>query len=65
MNSATANMALRRMGYKNILVAHGFRSIASTTLNEKGFAPDVIEAALAHVDTNKVRSAYNRSTFFY
>ncbi|WP_342221271.1 integrase domain-containing protein [Candidatus Fukatsuia endosymbiont of Tuberolachnus salignus] len=63
MNSTTANMALRRMGYKSILVAHGFRSIASTTLNEEGFAPDVIEAALAHVDTDKVRSAYNRSTY--
>ncbi|WP_312650852.1 tyrosine-type recombinase/integrase, partial [Escherichia coli] len=47
MNSQTANMALKRMGFKDLLVAHGMRSIASTILNEKGFPPDVIEAALA------------------
>lgn len=39
------------------------RSIASTTLNEQGFPPDVIEAALAHVDKNEVRRAYNRSDY--
>lgn len=63
MNSQTANMALKRMGFKDILVAHGMRSIASTVLNEKGFQPDVIEAALAHIDTNEVRRAYNRSQY--
>lgn len=63
MNSQTANMALKRMGFKYILVAHGMRSIASTVLNEKGFQPDVIEAALAHIDTNEVRRAYNRSQY--
>ncbi|CAI0831510.1 integrase domain-containing protein [Serratia fonticola] len=63
MNSATANAALRRMGYKGVLVSHGLRAIASTALNEEGFPPDVIEAALAHVDTNEVRRAYNRSTY--
>jgi integrase len=45
------------------LVAHGLRSIASTTLNEEGFNADVIEAALAHSDKNEVRRAYNRSTY--
>jgi hypothetical protein len=39
------------------------RSIASTVLNEKGFQPDVIEAALAHIDTNEFRRAYNRSQY--
>ncbi|MBV1909341.1 MAG: tyrosine-type recombinase/integrase [Kangiellaceae bacterium] len=62
-NSSTANMALKRMGYHNILVAHGMRSIASTALNEQGFDPDVIEAALAHVDKNEVRAAYNRAEY--
>ncbi|WP_351189426.1 integrase domain-containing protein [Shewanella sp. TB4-MNA-CIBAN-0142] len=62
-NTETANMALKRMGYKNKLVSHGFRALASTTLNEQGFAPDVIEAALAHVDKNEVRRAYNRSDY--
>ena len=56
-------MALKRMGFKDILVAHVMRSIASTVLNEKGFQPDVIEAALAHVDKNEVRRAYNRSDY--
>ena len=59
----TANMALKRMGYAGVLVAHGLRSIASTALNEQGFDPDVIEAALAHVDRNEVRRAYNRSDY--
>ena len=56
-------MALKRIGFKDILVAHGMRFIASTVLNEKGFQPDVIEAALAHIDTNEVRRAYNRSQY--
>jgi len=62
-NSQTANKALSRMGYKGRLVAHGLRSIASTTLNEQGFDGDVIEAALAHVDNNEVRRAYNRTDY--
>lgn len=63
MNSQTANVALKRMGFKGILVSHGMRAIFSTAANEEGFEPDVIEAALAHVDTNDVRRAYNRSTY--
>ena len=51
------------MGYHKKLVAHGLRSIASTTLNEQGFDADVIEAALAHVDKNEVRRAYNRAEY--
>ncbi len=62
-NSQTANMALKRMGFKNRLVAHGMRSIASTALNEQGFDGDVIESALAHVDKNEVRRAYNRAEY--
>ncbi|CDH07591.1 integrase; CP4-57 prophage (fragment) [Xenorhabdus bovienii str. oregonense] len=45
------------------IVPHGFRSLASTTMNEHGFNPDVIEAALAHVDKNAVRRIYNRSVY--
>ncbi|ECK2141344.1 tyrosine-type recombinase/integrase [Salmonella enterica subsp. enterica serovar Enteritidis] len=63
MNSQTANVALKRMGFKGVLVSHGMRAIFSTAANEEGFEPDVIEAALAHVDTNDVRRAYNRSTY--
>ncbi|HCB2777691.1 integrase domain-containing protein [Escherichia fergusonii] len=65
MNSQTANAALKRIGYGGKLVAHGLRSIASTAMNERGFNPDVIEAALAHSDKNEVRRAYNRSTYLH
>ena len=41
----------------------GFGHLASTTLNEAGFDGDIIEAALAHVDTNTVRAAYNRAQY--
>lgn len=63
MNAQTANMALKRMGYENKLVAHGLRALGSTTLNEQGFDHDLIEAALAHVDKNEVRAAYNRADY--
>ncbi|ENM3867014.1 tyrosine-type recombinase/integrase [Vibrio cholerae] len=62
-NSQTANMALKRMGFAGRLVSHGLRSLASTTLNEQGFDRDLIEASLAHVDDNQVRSAYNRTDY--
>lgn len=63
INTQTANMALKRMGYGKKLVAHGLRALASTTLNEQGFDPDVIESALAHIDKNEVRAAYNRAEY--
>lgn len=63
MNSQTANAALKRIGYGGKLVAHGLRSIASTALNELECNPDVIEAALAHIEKNEVRRAYNRSIY--
>jgi integrase len=56
------NAALRRLGYsKEEQTTHGFRSMASTLLNEQGYAPDLIELQLAHKERNKVRSAYNRA----
>jgi len=63
MSSQSANMALKRMGFKGRLVSHGLRALASTTLNEKGFDPELIETALAHVDSNSVRAAYNRAEY--
>ena len=62
-SSQAANVAIKRMGYKNKLVAHGLRSLASTTLNEQGFRPDIIEVALAHGDLDKVRESYNHAEF--
>ena len=56
------NSVLRRLGYgKDEMCSHGFRSSASTILNERDFDPRVIEVALAHQDTNQVRAAYNRA----
>jgi SOS response regulatory protein OraA/RecX len=53
------------MGYaQDEITAHGFRSSASTILNERGVNPDVIEAALGHHDENAIRRAYNRATYW-
>ncbi|MCL1926081.1 MAG: integrase arm-type DNA-binding domain-containing protein [Syntrophorhabdaceae bacterium] len=52
--------ALRRMGYdKDTMTVHGFRSMASTLLNEQGYNRDWIERQLAHSERNSVRAAYN------
>jgi len=45
------------------MTGHGFRALASSTLNETGFRPDVIERQLAHSERNKVRAAYNRAEY--
>jgi integrase len=45
--------------------AHGFRSTASTLLNESlKWNRDVIERALAHGDDDGVRAAYNRGEYW-
>ena len=62
MSNNTINAALRRLGYTSEeQTGHGFRTMASTLLNEQGFPPDVIELQLAHSDRNKVRAAYNKA----
>ena len=64
MSENTVNAALRRMGFdKDTMTGHGFRAMASTRLNEMGWAPDVIERQLAHAERNKVRAAYNRAQY--
>ena len=56
--------ALRRMGYaRGTMTIHGFRSMASTLLNEQGFRADVIEIQLAHIEQNFVRAAYNHAEY--
>ncbi len=51
-----------RLGYSSEeQTGHGFRSMASTLLNEQRFPPDVIELQLAHTERNKVRAAYNKA----
>ena len=64
MSENTMLYALYRMGYHSRATGHGFRSSASTILNEVlGFPPDVIERQLAHKEPNKVRGAYNRAEY--
>jgi integrase len=63
ISNNTLNAALRRLGYTgDEMVSHGFRSMASTCLNEQGWHPDLIELQLAHAERNKVRAVYNRAT---
>lgn len=64
MSDNTFNAALRRMGYsRQRHVHHGFRTTASTNLNEMGWNSDWIERQLAHVPANKVRSSYNKAEY--
>ena len=56
--------ALRRMGFEQgVLTVHGFRSTASTLLNEQGWHPDAIERQLAHSERDGVRAAYNYAEY--
>lgn len=64
MSENTINGALRRLGYsKDEMTGHGFRSLASTRLNELGWRPDVIERQLAHAERDAVRAAYNYAEY--
>jgi len=64
MSNNTVRLALRAMDYdKETMSAHGFRTTASTLLNEQGWSPDAIERQLAHTARNKVRAAYNRAQY--
>jgi len=55
--------ALYRMGYHSQTTVHGFRSTASTILNELGYRSDVIERQLSHGERNKIRAAYNHAQY--
>jgi integrase len=56
--------ALRGMGFtKEEMSVHGFRGMASTLLNEKGYNRDWIERQLAHGERNGVRAAYNYAEY--
>jgi integrase len=64
MSENTVLAALRSRGYtKDQMVPHGFRSMASTLLNENGFNFDWIERQLAHAEGNSVRAAYNYAEY--
>lgn len=60
MSENTVNAGLRRLGYtKEEMTGHGFRSMASTLLNEQNWNSDAIERQLAHAERNSIRAAYN------
>ena len=64
ISDVTLLAALRRMGYdKETMTVHGFRSMASTLLNEQGYNRDWIERQLAHGERNSVRAAYNYAQY--
>jgi len=66
LSENSMNSALRRMGVGiSEHTAHGFRSSASSILNESGlYSPDAIESQLAHLDVRAVRRIYNRATYW-
>jgi integrase len=53
--------ALIRIGYGDEMSAHGFRTTASTILNEQGWNADAIERQLSHCERDEVRAAYNKA----
>ena len=64
MSENTIVAALRYLGYEQgKMTAHGFRTLASTLLNEMGWPSDAIERQLAHADRDEVRGAYNRAEY--
>ena len=64
ISDGTINAALRMMGYSgDQMTGHGFRSMASTILNEQGWHPDAIERQLSHAEKNTVRGIYNYAEY--
>jgi integrase len=63
ISNNTMLYALYRLGYHSRATVHGFRAMASTALNERGFRADVIEHQLAHQEQNAIRAAYNRAEY--
>ena len=64
MSDGTIRTALKSLGYdSDVMTAHGFRTTASTLLNEQGWSPDAIERQLAHAPRDAVRAAYNRAQY--
>ncbi|UAN39881.1 integrase arm-type DNA-binding domain-containing protein [Enterobacter sp. JBIWA008] len=64
IGKCTGQIAIHKTSLSGEVVTHGLRSLASTVLNEEGFNPDVIEAALAHRSRNAIRNIYNRTDYF-
>jgi len=63
MSNNTILQALEHMGYKGRMTGHGWRSVASTYLHEKGYDHEHIELQLAHSKVDKVSGAYNYAKY--
>lgn len=64
LSSNTLLYALYRLGYSGRMTGHGFRSVASSILNESGlWKSDAIERQLHHGETDEVRKAYHRAEY--
>lgn len=63
MSNNTILKALERMGYKGRMTGHGFRGLASTTLQEQAYAHEHIELQLAHAPRNALSAAYNHALY--
>jgi integrase len=70
MSNETVTKAIHRMGFGGEMTGHGFRSMASTLLNDarrpdgtRLWDSDAVERQLSHKDRNQIRSAYNRGQY--
>lgn len=64
LSDNTVRLGLHRLGFKGRMTAHGFRALARTTIREQlDYAPDIIEAQLAHKPPGPLGAAYDRATF--
>jgi integrase len=63
MSNGTIRMALQRMGYKDVMTGHGFRSVASTIMHECGHVHEHIETQMAHLKKDKVSGAYDYAKY--
>lgn len=64
MSEGTVNRAIERLGFGEMMVAHGIRALARTTIREKlGYDSEIIEKQLAHKTKNPLGEAYDRTQF--
>ncbi|MEL0621749.1 integrase arm-type DNA-binding domain-containing protein [Marinomonas arenicola] len=63
MSNTTINRVIERLGYQGDFSGHGFRSTASTMLNEMGYREDIIERQLSHTERKGQRRAYNHAEY--
>lgn len=65
ISDAALGVAVKRLLYLWTVhvehVPHGFRTSASTMLNEKGFDPAIVELQLSHAKRDKIAGIYDKS----